>query len=396
MTDRKASSAIVVRGWPGQLPPDELMRLAAIGERPRTPYVELARALDAEVIDANFLQEHGTALSRAVGRRMGTTNGQVVEAFTRRRQYRHIVAWADRIGLELALLFKFARSRRDLVLVSNWLMGSSKRAFLERFRVQSHLGDIIGYGSVQLELAADRYEIQRDRLHVELQPVDEHFWQPRTTTSSDTICSVGCVTGFRDYATLVDAARDLPVQVELAVGSLILSVADRQRRADQFRAAIPPDELPENIKYQLDLPATALRELYARSLFVVMPLEEVDFDAGVTSITEAMAMGKAVVVTRNRGQVDVVRDGVEGLYVPAHNPRALREAISYLLENPSVAERMGAAGREAVLKRHTLDDYVARVAEIVRRSDRSVSERAQYTSEPRPLGLMKSPKRSTS
>jgi glycosyltransferase involved in cell wall biosynthesis len=397
VSNRKASAAIVVRGWAGQLPPDELTRLASIGERPRTPYVELARTLDADVIDANFLQQHGSLLARAAGRRLGTTNGQVVEAFRRRRKYRHMVAFADRIGLELALLFKLARSRRDLVLVSNWLMGSSKQALLERYHVQSHLGDIIGYGSVQLELAAERYGLQKEKLHLELQSVDERFWQPAPMPpESDTICSVGCVTGFRDYATLVEAARGLPVQVKLAVGSLILSAADRQRRADRFRAAIPPSRLPHNIEYRLDLPATALRDLYARSRFVVMPLEDVDFDAGVTSITEAMAMGKAVVVTRNRGQVDVVRDGVDGLYVPGRDPRALREAISYLLENPDVAERMGAAGREAVLKRHKLDDYVARVAEIVRLSDQPLSERAQYTSRPRPVGLMKSPKRSVS
>ena len=100
--------------------------------------------------------------------------------------------------------------------------------------------------------------------------------------------------------------------------------------------------------------------------FVVMPLEDVDFDAGVTSITEAMAMGKAVIVTRNRGQVDVVRDNVDGLYVPPRDPRALREAIEHLLTNPDEARRMGAAGRQAVLDRHRLDDYTARVASIIR------------------------------
>ena len=46
--------------------------------------------------------------------------------FLRRRRYRRIVAFADRIGLELALLFKLTRSRRDLVLVSNWLMRARK------------------------------------------------------------------------------------------------------------------------------------------------------------------------------------------------------------------------------------------------------------------------------
>ena len=361
----------MVRGWPGQLPPDELTRLAAIGERPRTPYVELARALDADVIDAEYLSQRASPISRAIARRAGMVEGQVVEAFLRRGRYRHIVAWADRVGLELALLFKLARSRRDLVLVSNWIMGASKRAFLDRCHVQSHMGTIVGYGSVQLELAAERYKLPREMLQLALQPVDERFWAPSDAVDSaqstvPTLCSVGCISGFRDYATLIDAVRDLPVRVELAVGSLILSEEDRRRRAELFRSTIPPDELPENVTYRHDLPAIALRDLYARSRFLVMPLEDVDFDAGVTSITEAMAMGKAVVVTRNKGQVDVVRDGVDGLYVPPRDPRALRAAIVHLLENPAEAERLGAAARAAVLERHRLDDYVVRVAAIVR------------------------------
>jgi glycosyltransferase involved in cell wall biosynthesis len=80
-------------------------------------------------------------------------------------------------------------------------------------------------------------------------------------------------------------------------------------------------------------------------------------------------MGKAVITTRNRGQVDVLRDGVDGLYVPPKDPDALREAITHLLDNPAEAERLGAAGRAAVLERHTLDGYVERVAGIVRSSD---------------------------
>jgi len=363
-----AESAIVVRGWPGQPRPEELEGLAVSGERPRTPYVELARALDAEVIDAGYLEESGTRTARAAARVGGIVEGQVVEAFVTRRRYRHLVAFADRIGLELALLCKLARSRRDLVLVSNWLMGPSKRRFLGRWHVQSHIGTIVGYGSVQLDLAAETYGIPRDHLHVALQPVDELFWQPAAGEPEDLICSVGCISGFRDYRTLVDAVRGLPTQVELAVGSLILSEEHRNERARLFRAAIPPEELPENVGYRLDLPPRDLRDLYARSKFLVMPLEEVDFDAGVTAITEAMAMGKAVVVTRNRGQVDVIRDGVDGIYVPPRDPDALRAAIQRLLDDPELAARMGAAGRAAVMERHRLDDYVDRVATIVRES----------------------------
>ena len=133
------------------------MRQAESGERPRTPYVEVARALDADVVDAAYLAEHGSAVGRQAGKRIGLVEGQVWTTFANRGRYRHIVAWVDRVGLELALLLKLARARRDLVIVSNWLAGPSKRIFLERLRVQSHVGSVIGYGSVQLELVAERY-----------------------------------------------------------------------------------------------------------------------------------------------------------------------------------------------------------------------------------------------
>src|SRR5439155_23048132 len=52
----------------------------------------------------------------------------------------------------------------------------------------------------------------------------------------------------------------------------------------------------------------ALRQLYARSALVVVPLDDVDFQAGVTTILEAMAMAKPVIVTHSAGQTDVVED----------------------------------------------------------------------------------------
>ena len=58
-----------------------------------------------------------------------------------------------------------------------------------------------------------------------------------------------------------------------------------------------------------------LRDLYAQSAFVVVPLYENDFQAGVTTMLEAMAMGKAVIATRTTGQTDVIIDGENGLTV---------------------------------------------------------------------------------
>jgi glycosyltransferase involved in cell wall biosynthesis len=109
-----------------------------------------------------------------------------------------------------------------------------------------------------------------------------------------------------------------------------------------------------------------LRDLYASARFAVLPLEDVESDCGVTALTEAMAMGKAVILTRTRGQIDVIEDGVQGMYVRPHDPQALRAAIEYLLAHPEEADRMGRAGRALAEERHTLTGFVEQLAATVR------------------------------
>ena len=63
------------------------------------------------------------------------------------------------------------------------------------------------------------------------------------------------------------------------------------------------------------------------------------------SIIEAMATALPVVATNIRGCREEVVDGETGFLVPVHDVRCLADAIARLLENPSLARAMGAAGR---------------------------------------------------
>jgi glycosyltransferase involved in cell wall biosynthesis len=105
-----------------------------------------------------------------------------------------------------------------------------------------------------------------------------------------------------------------------------------------------------------------LRQLYADSLFMVMPLENVMFQAGVTAILEGMAMGKAVICSRVPGQTDVVVEGDNGRYVPPGDPAALRTEILRLLSDPEEAARLGANGRKLIEREMNLDLYAQRLA----------------------------------
>ena len=214
---------------PGHPTCQELIREAAADQRPRRDYVELARRLNADVIDRHWMQGRGFAASRALAARAGLPAGQVLEGFLRRGQYRHMLAWADRIGLPLALLFKLARSRRDLALVSIWISRGRKAVFVKRLHVQSHLSAVITR-TAQAEIAED-LGVPREKLHVWPQPVDDLFWRPLAREPRRMVCAVGWEA--RDYPTLLAAVSGLDVDVELAVGSIALPEMARGGHVDR-------------------------------------------------------------------------------------------------------------------------------------------------------------------
>jgi glycosyltransferase involved in cell wall biosynthesis len=67
-----------------------------------------------------------------------------------------------------------------------------------------------------------------------------------------------------------------------------------------------------------------------------------------TVVLEAMAAGVAVVGSNVGGLPDLIADGSTGLLVPPSDPAALRTALARFLDEPDLANRMGAAGRERV------------------------------------------------
>ena len=64
------------------------------------------------------------------------------------------------------------------------------------------------------------------------------------------------------------------------------------------------------------------------------------------SLLEAMAAGLPCVTTDVPGCREAVRDGDNGLLVPAKNPSALADALELLIKNPELARGMGKRGRE--------------------------------------------------
>ena len=323
----------------------------ACGRSPRKDYFALAEELNADII------QHERVISRlshtASKTALGSSLAQAWYAFQRRHDYDLILTDSEHVGLLLASLFKLSRTRKAHVMIAHHLSPLKKAFFLRVLRVHSHIDKIICYGSAQRDIAINKLKIPSHKVELVLHPTDQNFWHPLPRQQDRIISSAGLE--LRDYPTLMKAVDGLDVKL------MLLAASPWSRRKNETEQV----KIPDNVELLGNRSRQELRDIYARSLFVVVPLYETDFQAGTQVMYEAMAMGKAIVASRTTGQGDILEEGVTGLYVPPGDVTALRKALLYLLDNPDEAQRMGANAREAVEEKLNLDAYVNRVQEIV-------------------------------
>jgi len=336
----------------GVVPPD-LAEQIARGTRPRADYLELARALDADLLDYAEARRSAGRFGRLLEQVGGANLLLAWASFTRRRRYRVVFTDGEQVGIPLAWLFKFCsagRPRPRHLMIAHVLSVKKKMVFFDWLGVHSQVDRFFVYSTWQKRFIENRWQIPPQRVVHTPFMVDTRFFaidrvMPTDAPARPMICSVGREA--RDYATLLAAARGLDVRLTIAAGSPWSKGADPTRN----------QEIPANVSVRR-FSSAELRQLYADSRFMVVPLHAVDFQAGVTVILEAMAMSRAVICSKAPGQTDVIVEGETGMYVAPQDPAALRAAIEYLLDHPEEAERMGRAGRRRVEQSMSLEGYV--------------------------------------
>jgi glycosyltransferase involved in cell wall biosynthesis len=348
--------------------PEDVTEQVARGERPLPDYAAMAATFGADVLDHELAEEAGGRFGQLLARVAGRNAQLAWSVFRLRRQYDVLFTDGEQIGIPLALLLKLAHPwgpRARHLMIAHILSTPQKQPFFDLLRLQSHIDTIFTYATWQQRFIRERWGLPEERVVFTPFMVDAAFFSPDRAgetplrlpagvaeSGEPLICAVGLE--FRDYPTLLEAVRGLPVQVVVAAAS-----PWSQRSDSTAGQSIPPNVHVDRFTQ------AELRALYGCSAFVVMPLYNAEFQAGVTAILEAMAMEKPVVCSRTPGQTDVIVEGETGLYVEPEAPEALREAITFLLERPELAREMGAAGRRRVIEEMDLDHYVRRLKDYV-------------------------------
>jgi glycosyltransferase involved in cell wall biosynthesis len=343
---------------------------------PRRDYAVLADSLSATILDSRAVER--SLLARFIRRTIGLPPAQAWLAFTRRGDFDVIVTDGEHVGIPLAFLLRFSRSHVKHVTIAHRLSAPKKRIFFRMFRVQRRIDGFALHSRRQYDLAADDLALGRERLTLVPYQVDTKFWIPGEVDEQRLVVSAGLE--HRDYATLFRAVAGLDTDVVIGAAS------------HWSRHAHHQDVVPTNVRVGT-FDYTELRALYARAAIVVIPLADVDNQAGVTTILEAMAMAKPVIVTQSLGQTDVVEDRrrtaragtrprpkslarlfaeraqialePNGFYVAPGDADGLRRAIQYLLAHPEERRRLGQEGRALAENLFSVEAFARRMRSLV-------------------------------
>ncbi|HXZ82607.1 MAG TPA: glycosyltransferase family 4 protein [Acidimicrobiales bacterium] len=247
---------------------------------------------------------------------------------------------------------------RDLELVEarGWTRAVSLRRWYGFAAMQSRVARRIP--RILTVSQSSRRDIVRDigvapeRIAVVPLGVDPACWRPMpsvarvpgrimTTTSADV--------PLKGLVHLLEALAKLRTERDDAH----LVVVGQPRAAGPVVAAIERFGLAAAVRFVSGEPDARLAERYAEASVAVVPSLYEGFSLPAI---EAMACGVPLVATTGGALPEVVGpDGDAALSVPPGDAGVLAAAVGRILEEPALARRLGAAGRERVLARFSWD-----------------------------------------
>ncbi len=340
--------------------PDGLTEAVATGTRPRVDYVALAEELDAELIARPEPTARGR-FGRLAVRLVGEDVAMAVACWRRRREHDVILTDGEQVGLPLAALLGLSRAGRRArgprhIMIVHIISVPKKSRLFRVLRLGRGIDATIVYASAQRDHLTGELGMAASQVHLLPFMVDTEFFHPGSGADGDGRRQLVVTAGLecRDYPTLLEAARGLDADVVIGAASFW----------SKRGSGIGDTALPPNVRVD-SFSLSELRDLYERATVVAMPLQPVEFQAGITTILEAMAMARAVVCTRTPGQTDTIIDGETGVYVPPGQPTALRDSLAALLADPAERDRLGQAGRAWAVAHADIERYVANIGAVV-------------------------------
>src|SRR5262245_53594211 len=267
-----------------------------------------------------------------------------------------VLSTVDTVGLPLVLLRRLRLVRTPLVYVAVGLP--------ERLAQVRRLEGLYRRALRDVRALVSYAESEATWLHNWLGPeasvvfvpfgVDPHVFRPLEREPEFDVVSIGADPR-RDFGLLLAVARRRPEWSMRVVAS-----------AEHARLL---GDIPLNVSIETDISLAAIRERLAAARAVALPVRDNSYSAATTTLLQALAMAKPVVVSRTSAIATGygLEDGVNCRLVTPGDADALEQALVETLTGADAAAALGTRARETVERCLTWERYTNALWDLLSR-----------------------------
>lgn len=255
----------------------------------------------------------------------------------------------ENLGFTIATLCGAKHNRPKIVVFIHNINRPRGRLALKLFDIANRIDlFVIGFTS-QVEFLRNYLGLPENRIYLlSAPPIDTSFFTPGLPSNKKLrpmIASGGMEK--RDYGTLAAATEDLNIDVKICAFS----------RNAIARKKTFPKIIPNNMSHGF-YDWCELVQLYRDSDLVVITMFENNYQAGLTTMFEAMACRRPVVITRSSGIIgELINLGiVNGVNIGDYN--GLKKTIVKLLNDPQKTEIQAQRGYEFILQQFNHNSFI--------------------------------------
>jgi glycosyltransferase involved in cell wall biosynthesis len=267
-----------------------------------------------------------------------------------------VLSTVDTVGLPLVLLKRFGLVRPPIVYVA---IGLPERLVRLRrlqglyWRALTSTRAIVSYAESEVRWLSDSLGAGANVVFVPF-GVDTGQFAPVGRQPDVDVVSIGADPR-RDFSLLTDIAARHP--------ELSFRIVASAEHARSLRS------VPPNVSVETDIPLEAVRERLAGARVVALPVRDNSYSGATTTLLQAMAMAKPVVLSRTDAVASGygLEDGVNCRLVPPGDAEAFEQALLETLTGADAAAALGIRARETVERSLSWERYTNALWELLAR-----------------------------
>jgi glycosyltransferase involved in cell wall biosynthesis len=338
----------------------EINRKVQLGESPNHTMWELSQKMNATI--HHPVHQSITAFDKLAARIVGQPEHW---ALARRllgqlNEDDLVLCTGEDIGLPIALLFKLTGMQSKLIIFAVAPHRTRFQWLSRFFNLKSQVDLFTTDTTFKVDALLQGLNLPAHQVALLPTPTDVNFFKPGAAApkSRPVIASGGLEQ--RDYQTLAIATQNLDADVKICAVS---------PNASNKTKVTFPTVMPANMTSR-HYPWADFLQLYRDADVVVISLLQNHYSAGLTTLVEALACRRPVVMTRTPGLGETLINMGVAIGVEPGDAAGMEKAIAHLLADPEVAAAQAQRGYDLVQQKYTSEHYVQNFATLFQKLSR--------------------------